>query len=183
MARPLIQTKPKQGLTYKIMAFYGKPLINDRQAVLLDPISLEADVRKALKMLNRSILVRLRAALQKTNYSAEARKKLASAVRVEIKQSSIMVNVNHPAFKPLIMGQKRQQMTWLLKARAPIPIITDHGDVIFRTATAKSMADGSWVHPGRPSTGILDKVRDEAREAIKKRISADIRRRLKEAVK
>lgn len=179
--RPLAKTTPNQGLQYKIMAFYGKPLVDEKKTPLLDPDNLTADAHRALVMLNRSIMRRLRAALQTTDYSPRAKRMLASAVRIEIKQSSLVVTVNHPAFKPLIMGQKSQQMTWLAKARAPIPIITDDGQLIFRSATAKSMRDGRWVHPGRPSTGVVEKVREEAREAIKKRIAADIRRRLREA--
>jgi hypothetical protein len=163
------------------MAFYGKPLIDEKRVHLVDPTTLTADIQQAMQMLNRSIMRRLRAALQTTDYSPSAKRMLASAVRIEIKQSSLAVTVNHPAFKPLIMGQKSQQMTWLTKARAPIPIVTDDGQLIFRSATAKSMANGKWVHPGRPSTGIIEKVREEAREAVKKRIAADIRKRLREA--
>ena len=179
---PIAQSSQGTGLDFKIMAFYGKPLIANNLLPYLNPASLEADVKKALKMLNRSVLVRLRAAIQATAYSAKARKLLASAVSISIKKNSLVVSVNHPAFKPLIMGQKQQQMTWLTKARAPIPIVLDSGEVIFRTATARSMANGSWVHPGRPSTGIVERVKEEARKAIKQRISADIRRQLREAM-
>lgn len=182
MPRPLLKTGANPGQPFaKIMAVYGKPLVDERRSPLLDEDSLGVDVQKALRMLNRSILRRIRAEIQKLAYSAEARKLLAAAVKIEIKASSLVVSVNHPAFKPLIMGQKKQQMTWLLKSKAPIPIITERGEVIFRTASARSMASGGWVHPGRPSTGIVDKVKMEAREAIKQRIAADIRRRLREA--
>jgi hypothetical protein len=181
MPKPLFKAGGSSAQPFaKVMAFYGKPLVDEKRLPLFDEESIAADVQKALHMLNRSILRRVRAEIQKLAYSAEARKILAAAIKIEIKSSSLIVSVNHPSFKPLIMGQKKQQMTWLLKSKAPIPIVTERGEIIFRTATARSMAGGGWVHPGRPSTGIIEKVKVEARESIKKRIAADIRRRLRE---
>jgi len=181
MPKPLFKAGGTSSQPFaKIMAFYGKPLVDEKKLPLLEAGAIQADVQKALRMLNKSILTRIRSEIGKLAFSAEARRMLAAAVHVEIKASSLVVTVHHPAFKALIMGQKKQQMTWLLKAKTPIPIITERGEVIFRTATARSMAGGGWVHPGRPSTGLIEKVKIEAKAAIKKRIVADIRRRLKE---
>lgn len=54
-------------------------------------------------------------------------------------------------------GVRRQQMTWLVSASRPIPLQTP-GGMIFRWATAKSMMDGKWVHPGLKETKFLDKA-------------------------
>jgi len=183
MPKPLMQTTPTKGLGFKIFAVYGKPLLNEKRQPLLDPTSLGADIQRALSMLNISLLKRLRKSIMDTTYSQAARRKLAASVQMVIRKSSLVLTVTSPIFRPLIMGQKSQQMAWLARATKPIPIVLDNGEVIFRKATARSLAGGGWVHPGRKSTGIVEKVQEEARAAIKKRIAADIRRRLREASK
>ena len=67
-------------------------------------------------------------------------------------------------------------MTWLVKARAPIPIITEKGELIFRSATPRSMANGKWVHPGRGPFDFIEKAKKEAKAAIKARVMAEIRK-------
>lgn len=172
----MLQTKPKVGAQIKVLAVYGKPLFNEKQVSLLDPGPLrDLQLQRALQSLGRSILMRIRAGIMQTVYSAAARTMLAKSVSVEVKNNSIQVIAKNPAFRPLILGQRSQQMIWLMKAKAPIPIVTETGAVIFRSATAKSMSDGRWIHPGRRSTGVLEKARLEAREMIKKRLASEIR--------
>ena len=84
--------------------------------------------------------------------------------------SSITITAKHPAFMPLLDGQKAEQMAWLTKARRPIPIITEEGELIFRSATPRSMQRGSWYHPGRKPTTVIERARKEARAVVKKRI-------------
>ena len=183
MSKSLMQTKSKQGLQYKVTAVYGKPLFNEKQVVLLDPGPLQdLKLQQALKTLSRSILMRIRVGIMQTAYSAAARMMLAKSVSVIVRNNSIQVTAKHPAFRALIMGQRKQQMTWLMTAKAPIPIVTETGQVIFRSATPRSMADGRWIHPGRKSMGIVEKARAEAREAVKKRLVAEIRAVLRKAV-
>ena len=73
-------------------------------------------------------------------------------------------------------------MTWLVKARAPIPIITDEGKLIFRSATPKSMADGKWVHPGREPKTFIERAKKEARKFVQENISKEILRQLRVAL-
>lgn len=75
----------------------------------------------------------------------------------------------------LNVGVRRQQMTWLLNtpmraysmwrsgrllgvywARAPIPLKNAAGGTIFRRATAKSMVEGKWIHPGIPAMNFVE---------------------------
>ena len=179
-----MQTADRQGLQYKVMAIYGKPLVNEHTVPLLDPGPLQdIKLQQTLKTLSRSVLQRVQRGIKQTVYSIAAKTMLAKSLRIEVLTNSIRVSASHPAFKPLIMGQKRQQMLWLVKARAPIPIITETGELIFRSATAKSMANGSWVHPGRQSTGIIERARIEAREMVKKKLIAEIRGAIRRAAK
>jgi hypothetical protein len=102
---------------------------------------------------------------------------------INIKPSSLQVVTTHPGFFPLVEGQKRGQMTWLTKARGPIPIVTETGELIFRRATAKSMADGRWIHPGRSPSDFVTKAKTESRDYIKKKLMEEIRRQLIQSVR
>jgi hypothetical protein len=169
----------QDGYEVKVKSVYGKPLgrLNDEMARAVT----STDIKRALQTLSRSVLARMRGGLQQTAYSPAAKAVLAAAVKIEIKSSSLVIKTTHPSFIPLVLGQKRQQMLWLTKSRAPIPIVLDSGKVIFRTATARSMASGRWVHPGRPSTGIVEKSLKEAKAVVRERLKQHIRDKIKRA--
>lgn len=152
-AKPLLPTKPLRGL----------------------------DIDTVLKRMRRDLLRRLKAQLTQTTFSDAAKKALARAIKIEVKTSSLRVTSNHPAFGPLVRGQRHQQMAWLTKAKRPIPIVTDSGKLIFRTATAKSMQDGKWVHPGRKPSDFVDKAKDASRTYVKTKLREEIRKRFKSA--
>lgn len=61
-------------------------------------------------------------------------------------------------------------MTWLTKARAPIPIILDSGQLIFRNATLASMSRGGWWHPGRHPTDYVNKAKKLTRDFMRTKI-------------
>lgn len=168
------------GYTATISTAYGKPLgrLDDELARAVT----DDDIRRALQSLSRSVLVRMRSGIQRTAYSPAAKQVLSSAIKIEVKKSSIVIRTTHPAFKPLVLGQKREQMIWLTKARAPIPIVLDNGKVIFRSATPRSMADGRWIHPGRRSTGIVEKSMKEAKDAVRKRLKKHIKDKVRKAL-
>lgn len=137
------------------------------------------DLNKVMEAGKRSLLRRLRGKLlQQTVFTPRAKAALARAIQVRIKQSSLQVVSNHPAFLPLIKGQKSEQMTWLTKARAPIPIVLDDGRIIFRSATAASMGRGSWWHPGRAPTDYVDKAKALTRDFMRNRMLQEIERNL-----
>jgi hypothetical protein len=150
-----------------------KPLVTSAAALRkIDPEAvlrkLRADVMKRVK---NNIMMQ-------TTFSTRARAALSRALKVVAKASSIQITANHPAFRPLLMGREGGQMRWLVKARAPIPIITEEGELIFRSATPRSMKNGKWIHPGHEPTTIIEKARKEAREHIKKAIKRDLQRQV-----
>jgi hypothetical protein len=150
---------------------YLKPLLPD---------SFKGDVDLILKQTKNELLKRMRARIAGSAFSRRAKKALSKAVKVEVKPSSIVMTVNHPAFEPLINGQRKQKMKWLLKAKRPIPIITDDGQLIFRTASAKSMGTRNrWVHPGRPPSDLVETAKKDAREAIKAKLEKELRKQLR----
>lgn len=144
-----------------VAVIYKKPLTQGE---------FQGDLSTVLKRLKGQFLRRLRVTLQQSAFSRAAKMTLSKAMRVEVKKSSIVLTVNHPAWRPLVEGQRRGPMVWLKRSRTPIPIVTETGKVIFRAATAKSFKDGKWVHPGRKPTDIVEKARREAREWAKKKL-------------
>jgi len=138
---------------------------------------------KVLKSLQKEVFKAMKARIELAAFSARAKQALRNGLEIKIGPNSITLIATHPAFFPLLKGQARGQMTWLQKARRPIPIITDDGEVIFRTATAKSMRNGGWMHPGHKSTRIIEEAKKEAREIIKKRIQKEIRKQLRSAMR
>jgi hypothetical protein len=72
-------------------------------------------------------------------------------------------------------------MKWLVKAKVPIPIITETGELIFRSATAKSMANGKWQHPGRHASDFVEKAKEESRKFIKEKLAKELAQQLKKA--
>jgi len=158
----------------RLTSLYLHPLI--KQSGVWD-----ANPAEVLRKLKSALLRKVRDKLKQTAFSMRAKAALSKALKVEVKPSSIMLYVRHPAWIPLVQGQQGGQMTWLTKAKAPIPIITEKGELIFRSATAKSMADGKWVHPGREPSNFLDKARKEARQFVAQKVVEDMRRQLRNA--
>jgi hypothetical protein len=157
----------------QIASFYGKPLIR----------GLKTTPEHALRLLKTDILRRLRRKLVQSTFSERAKKSFSKALSVKVGASSLTILADHPAFIHQIRGQKQGQMRWLVKARAPIPIITESGELIFRTATARSMADGKWVHPGRAPYDFIEKAKEEAKTLIRKKIVEEIRKISKQIAK
>lgn len=138
----------------------------------------------ALRVLQRDLLKRMRQAFKTQEaFSERARVALARSLKVRVLRSSIRVTTRHPAFRPLVLGMTSRQMAWLTKAKTPIPIITEEGQLIFRAATPKSMADGKWIHPGHPPTDLLDKARKDSREYVRKRVTEEIIRQIRQTLR
>jgi len=150
----------------KLSVIYGKPLIK----------GINSSPEAALRRVKASVLRRVRDKLIQSTFSDRAKRALAKSLVVTIGESSLTIYSNHPAFIHLMKGQKRNQMTWLVKARAPIPIITESGELIFRSATVKSMKDGKWIHPGRSSYDFVEKAKREAKIQIKKAMISELKR-------
>ena len=137
---------------------------------------------RVLRSLQQSILKRLRQGILAAPLTPRARAALYHGMKVKVGPRSITVVATHPAFKPLLQGQRAGQMKWLLKARGPIPIVTDEGEVIFRNATPRSMDNGSWYHPGRAPTDVIEKAKADAKESVKKRVAQDLKAQVRAAL-
>jgi len=137
----------------------------------------------ALNRVKQSVLRRLRDKLVQSTFSERAKKALAKSLLVEVGPSSLTLKSRHPAFTYLMRGQRKGQMRWLTKARAPIPIITEQGELIFRSATIKSMKDGKWIHPGRAPYDFVEKAKKEAKTQIRKAIVAEVTTAARNAAK
>lgn len=153
---------------FKITSVYGKAFRR----------GLDVDGGKALAALGKEILRRVRDQIKQSAFSDAAKKRLAKALSTKLMPNSLAIVTKDPLWSYLVDGRKERQMTWLLKARAPIPIVTETGDVIFRSATAKSMKNGSWVYPSRPSFNFVDRAKKEARDVVRKRLAKEIRKQL-----
>jgi hypothetical protein len=166
---------PSNPISVRVKATYLKPLTPDRFENL--------NAVTALRTLRTEMLRRIKAKLMQTTFSERAKKALARAVSIEVKGSSLVIIAKHPAWKPLVEGQRAGQMKWLTKAKRPIPIVTDSGEVIFRTATPKSMADGKWMHPGRAPSDFVERARQEAREFMRTKLYREFVRQMRQAVR
>jgi len=141
------------------------------------------DAKRVLKRLQREVLKKVRDQLTQTAFSDRAKVALSRGLKIEVGKRSITVTATHPAFIPLVMGKKEQQMRWLTKAQRPIPIVTEDGELIFRSATPKSMDDGKWIHPGHEPTTVLERARKEARKVIKERLKKEFTKGLRDSLK
>jgi hypothetical protein len=158
-----------------VKSTYLKPLMPERFADL--------SPNTVLRTLKTEMLRRIKAQLTQTTFSDRAKKALAKAVKIEVHESSLRITANHPAWRPLVEGQRSGQMTWLTKARRPIPIVTETGEIIFRSATPKSMSDGKWVHPGRAPSNFIEKARQEAREFMRTKLFREFQNQLRRALR
>lgn len=157
----------------RVGGIYAKPIMGE---------DLRTDPAKVLRKLKAELNRRLKQKLQITAFSDAAKKRIAKSLQIRIKKSSLTITTNFAGFFPLMNGQKRSQMTWLTKARAPIPIVLDTGELIFRNATPQSMTNGSWWHPGRSPSNFVDKAKKEAREFVKEHMHDALMKQLKSAL-
>lgn len=153
---------------------YLKPLL---------PSNFKGDPYTVLKRIKSDLLRRVKSKLtSQTVFSERAKIALAKSFKVQIKPSSLVIISTHPAYPYLIGGQREGQMKWLTKADRPIPIVTEEGKLIFRNATARSMANGSWVHPGRKPSNFVIKAKEESRAFLKEKFKEELRSQVRQAV-
>lgn len=158
-----------------VAGVFAKPLLSD--------IDLQYDPAKVLRQLKAELNRRLKQKLTIETFSDAAKKRIAQSLQIKIKSNSLVVTTNFPGFFPLVRGQKKEQMTWLTKARAPIPIVLDTGELIFRNATPQSMANGSWWHPGRRKTTFIERAKEEARTFVRDRIKKELAKQMQLALR
>lgn len=137
----------------------------------------------ALQQLKTSVLHHVKRKLTQETYTTEAQKTLAESISIEVKGERLLITPKAEAWKPYVGGQKAGQMTWLVKAKAPIPIVTDSGKVIFRSATPKSMKDGKWMHPGRAPFTLMERAGHEARQFLNGHLYKMFQEQLRKALR
>lgn len=175
MSLPSLPRMNPQKLTPKarVTGTYLRPLLRDAVG-LVDPLI-------ALKKLKSDLLRRMRKMLTQETFSKAAKKALSQALVITIGPSSLIIVAKHPAWKPLVEGQRKGPMAWLQKARRPIPIITESGKLIFRTCSARSLANGRWIHPGHQKRDFYERARKEAKDFLKKKLAGQVRQQLMQA--
>jgi len=149
----------------------------------LTPDALKFDPVKFLKQAQKEIIKAMKQGITQSAFSEAAKRRLLKGFKVLPGRKSVTLVARDPAFRPLLEGQRAEQMKWLVKARAPIPIVLDSGELIFRTATARSMANGSWYHPGREPSHIIEKAKEEARKVLRAKAKRMLRKQLREMFK
>ncbi len=155
--------------------------------LLPDGRSTEEAIKAAMRVARRDLMRRLKRKLTQTTFSARAKLAFAKALKIEAKPASLVVTINHPAFSHLVGGRRKRQMTWLKKARRPIPIITETGKLIFRSAHARSLTwtEGpmtgpnvgqkkGWRHPGRTPSDFVERSKEEARAFLKEKLKNEL---------
>jgi hypothetical protein len=156
--------------------------------------SSQSSIDAALRVARRDLMRRLKAKLGQTAFSRRAKEAFAKALKIETKAASLVVTVNHPGFSPLVDGRRRKQMTWLKKARRPIPIITETGELIFRSAHAGSLTwtngpmtgpnvgkKRGWRHPGRDPEDFVDRAKEDAREFLRGKLTQEFMKELRKS--
>jgi hypothetical protein len=151
-------------------------------------------IEVALKIARRDLMRRLKRKLGQTGFSLRAKAAFQKALRIEYKPASLVVTVKHPAFEALVYGRRKKQMRWLKKATRPIPIITETGKLIFRSAHARSLTwkngpmtgpnvgkKKGWVHPGRPPEDFVEQAKTEARVFLKDKLKRELANEVRKA--
>lgn len=163
---------PKFAPEFTVSRVYGKPLTKALQGVRLE---------RAFQLLSRDILKRVRAKILQTAFSDAAKKRLAKALKVKVGPSSLQIVVKDPLWRYLLDGRKEREMTWLRKARKPIPIVTETGKVIFRSGQPGVVQSGPregatprWYFPGRDPVDVMSHALKESRKVIRAKLAKEV---------
>lgn len=135
-----------------------------------------------LRVGQREVLQKVRQSLTDPHLSSEARRSFARAMTIKIQGNRMRILVKHPGWIPVVEGQPKTIMRWLTHAKAPIPIVTDTGRVIFRWASPRAMANGQWMFPGRKPTDVPNKLQEAATKVLRERVEQAIRQQLRQAL-
>lgn len=159
-------------LKYKLRGIYGKPLT--RAA----PLDLDLNKEQVLEKAGEEAIKAIQKEIMRYTFKSKPNNLLKSFTYV-VGPSSVSIESTHPAAKYLDKGVRPYQMKHLVKATRPIPIIKDNGELIFRNATPKGMAQGKWQHPGIKARNFMDRGIEAAKETIKEQIREDIKNKVK----
>lgn len=97
-------------------------------------------------------------------------KRIRKSVSYTIGKSSVTFHISQIGIYHNY-GVRRHKMEYLKKAKRPIPITLENGEVIFRWASKKSMSTrGSWYHPGIKAKAFLEKGTAKTKQEFRKRL-------------
>lgn len=162
--------------------FVPEQTITSAQSAPLRRVMADVDLQRALDHYGKTLLRKVRDQIKQQVFSDAAKKRLSKALQIKLYPKSLRLTSKDPLWGYLVNGRRQQQMTWLQKSPVPIPIVTESGKVIFRSATARSMRDGKWVHPGRPALNIVEQAKKEARKLAQTRLKKEIVTQLRQII-
>jgi hypothetical protein len=142
----------------------------------LPKIKLDADLKRILPRLQRE----LRDAIFRGPFCPRAKRALHAALQVKIGKK-ITLSYKDPKVRYLLSGRRVGPMQWLQRAKRPIPIETPGGGVIFRWATARSLARGGWVHPGTRPNDLAAKVKERRVPIIQATVRQSVAAQIKKS--
>lgn len=149
----------------KIKSIYGKPLVKG----VVSPEEIEKEKQKALERAGKYALEEIKKEINRAAWKSSP-SDLINSFSYEVKDSSIEIKSDHEAVKYQDKGVKPHQMIYLQKAKNPIPIMTEKGEVIFRNASSQSLKGGGWQHPGFKGKNFIDRGVSKAKEKVKEEI-------------
>lgn len=89
----------------------------------------------------------------------------------------ILIYSDHPAAEYLENGVRSHHMTYLEEA-GPVPILTDMGELIFRTPPENVHESDGWEHPGIEGKHFIEAGLERARENVMDELREIFRQRI-----
>lgn len=128
--------------------------------------------QKTLRFLQREMQKQLRVSLYRGAFSRKEKHALHSALAVKSLNGTLRVLARTPKFFYTTRGMPKGPMTWL--AGKTIPLQTRSG-IVFRKATARSLANGQWYFPGRKARDYVQDAMAEVRKSVVAQASQEIK--------
>lgn len=161
----------------RVKGVYGKPLVKD----LPNEADLDQAKERALERAGKYAVEEIQREITRSSWNRKPTD-LINSFEYEVKNSTMVIKSDHPAAQYLNKGVQPHQMIYLERAKRPIPIVTDSGEVIYRTPSSKTMADGSWQHPGIKGKHFLERGVEKARERVKEELVKEYQELIKKAL-
>jgi len=143
-------------------SYYFKPFVRTARA---RSASLEKYKPEVLAEAGKAGLKAVRAEIRLASWKRTP-KRLIRSFSYTVGDNTVSIRTNHPAAHFMDKGVHTHQMSYLMDRT--VPIIADTGEVIFRRCTAKTLADGSWIHPGIRAKNFISRGMRKARLAMQK---------------
>jgi len=144
----------------------GKVFLKD----LPDEKEIDAQVKRMMDRLGKVAVKAFQQEVRRSSWN-NTPDNLLNSFSYEVKpDGTLKVSSDHPAALYLNKGVQGGQMKYLQNASRPIPIITESGEVVFRTPSFQTMRDGKWRHPGISGKHFMDRGQERAEKAVKEEV-------------